>query len=36
MVGPPFKKPEIYFSGDELKVRIFKDLKIELDDAFKE
>jgi len=31
-----YKKPETYFPGDELKVGIFKDLKIKLDDVFKE
>jgi hypothetical protein len=36
MVRPPFKKPETYFTDDKLKVRIFKELKIELDDVFKE
>ena len=31
-----YKKPEVYFPGDELKVGIFKDLIIKLDDVFKE
>ncbi len=31
-----YKKPEVYFAGDELKVGIFKDLIIKLDDVFKE
>jgi len=31
-----YKKPGTYFPGDELKVGIFKDLKIKLDDVFKE
>ncbi|HOD41837.1 MAG TPA: Uma2 family endonuclease [Candidatus Wallbacteria bacterium] len=31
-----YKRPETYFAGDELKVGIFKNLKIKLDDVFKE
>ncbi|OQA71639.1 MAG: hypothetical protein BWY32_03858 [bacterium ADurb.Bin243] len=31
-----YKRPETYFAGDVLKAGIFKDLKIKLDDVFKE
>lgn len=31
-----YKKPETYFAGDELKVGIFKDLTIVLDEVFAE
>ena len=31
-----YKKPETYFVGDELKVGIFKDLKLKLDDVFRD
>ena len=31
-----YKKPETYFVGDEMKVGIFKDLTIKLDDVFRD